>query len=184
MGRRLLQRLCEAAAEVVRLRDQPNIALVSGFMCAPTDEEAQRKADGWTFFSFALRFYNAHGPVAPGTVDLWKEYQAYRATPEGQKVMTGGLIGSPATLRKRLAAFEDSHIDQVILLNQAGKNSHEDICLSLELFAREVMPEFQAHEPQHQEWKRKVLAGEIELADAEANPEAEKLETARARGRA
>jgi alkanesulfonate monooxygenase SsuD/methylene tetrahydromethanopterin reductase-like flavin-dependent oxidoreductase (luciferase family) len=172
-----LQKLCDYATN-------PNIALVSGFMCAPTDEEAQRKADGWTFFSFALRFYNAHGPVAPGTVDLWKEYQAYRATPEGQKAMTGGLIGSPATLRKRLAAFEDSHIDQVILLNQAGKNTHEDICSSLELFAKDVMPEFQAHEPAHQEWKRRVLAGEIELPDAEANPEAEKLETAKARGRA
>jgi alkanesulfonate monooxygenase SsuD/methylene tetrahydromethanopterin reductase-like flavin-dependent oxidoreductase (luciferase family) len=172
-----LQKLCDYATN-------PNIALVSGFMCAETDEEAQRKADGWTFFAFALRFYNAHGPVAPGTVDLWKEYQAWRATPEGQKPTTGGLIGSPATLRKRVAAFEDSHIDQVILLNQAGKNSHEDICASLELFAKEVMPEFQAHEPQHQEWKRKVLAGEIELPDTEANPEAEKLETAKARGRA
>ena len=40
--------------------------------------------------------------------------------------------------------FRSSHIDQVILLNQAGKNSHEHICNSLELFAREVMPEFRA----------------------------------------
>ena len=72
----------------------------------------------------------------------------------------------------------------MILLNQAGKNSHEDICSSLELFAKEVMPEFHAHEPEHQAWKRRVLAGEIELPDVEADPEAEKLETARARGRA
>lgn len=27
----------------------PNLAMVSGFMCAPTDEEARAKADGWTF---------------------------------------------------------------------------------------------------------------------------------------
>jgi alkanesulfonate monooxygenase SsuD/methylene tetrahydromethanopterin reductase-like flavin-dependent oxidoreductase (luciferase family) len=172
-----LQKLCDYATN-------PNIALVSGFMCAPTDEEAIKKSEGWTFFAFALRFYNAHGPVAPGTVNLWDEYQKFRATPEGQKMMTGGLIGSPATLRKRLAAFEESHIDQVILLNQAGKNTHEDICSSLELFAKEVMPEFHAHEPAHQEWKRRVLAGEIELPDVEADPEKEKLETAQARGRA
>jgi alkanesulfonate monooxygenase SsuD/methylene tetrahydromethanopterin reductase-like flavin-dependent oxidoreductase (luciferase family) len=172
-----LEKLCD-------YQTNPNIALVSGFMCAPTDEEAQRKADGWTFFQFALRYYNTHPPVVPGTVNLWEEYMAWRKTPEGQKVVTGGLIGSPETLKKRVAAFEQSHIDQVILLNQAGKNSHEDICASLELFAKEVMPEFQRHDGEHQKWKRQVLAGEIELPDVEPDPEKEKLETAIARGRA
>src|SRR5207247_1932726 len=46
-----------------------------------------------------------------------------------------------------------------------GNNSHEDICASLELFAREVMPEFHAREPEHEQWKRAVLAGEIELPE-------------------
>ena len=32
----------------------PNIAVVSQFMCAPTDEEARARADGSTFFQFAL----------------------------------------------------------------------------------------------------------------------------------
>jgi len=66
--------------------------------------------------------------------------------------------------------FEESNIDQVILLNQAGKNTHEDICSSLELFGREVMPEFHAREPEHQEWKRAVLAGEIELQEIDTQP--------------
>ena len=79
-----------------------------------------------------------------------------------------GLIGSPASLRERLRKFESSHVDQVILINQAGKNSHEDICESLELFAREVMPEFQERDPEHQDWKKRVLAGDIELE--EINP--------------
>ena len=35
----------------------------------------------------------------------------------------------------------------MILLNQAGKTTHEHICESLELFAREVMPEFSEREP-------------------------------------
>ena len=52
----------------------PNIALVSGFMCCRDDEEALRKADGWTFFQFALRFYSKHGPVPPGSVNLWEQY--------------------------------------------------------------------------------------------------------------
>jgi len=54
-------------------------------------------------------------------------------------------------------------VDQVILLNQTGRTSHEDICASLELFAREVMPEFHAREPQHQRWKADVLAGRVML---------------------
>ncbi|MDE0192155.1 MAG: hypothetical protein OXQ90_12430, partial [Gammaproteobacteria bacterium] len=60
--------------------------------------------------------------------------------------------------------------DQVILLNQAGKNTHEDICTSLELFAREVMPEFQARHGEQEAWKAAVLAGEIELEDIDTDP--------------
>ena len=58
----------------------------------------------------------------------------------------------------------------MILLNQAGSNTHEHICESLELFAREVMPEFHADEPAHQAWKRQVLDGEIELEEIDTQP--------------
>lgn len=142
----------------------PNIALVSGFMCAPTDEEAIKKSEGWTFFQFALRFYASRkAPVTPGEVNLWDEYQAWKETPTGKKASGSGLVGSPDTIRKKLRRFEESNIDQVILLNQAGKNSHEDICESLEIFAREVMPEFHDRESAHQAWKQAVLSGELDL---------------------
>src|ERR671911_1537365 len=58
----------------------PNIAVVSGFMCCETDEEAHVKAEGWTFFAFALRFYATHAPGTPGEINLWEEYQKFRAT--------------------------------------------------------------------------------------------------------
>jgi alkanesulfonate monooxygenase SsuD/methylene tetrahydromethanopterin reductase-like flavin-dependent oxidoreductase (luciferase family) len=141
----------------------PNIAVVSGFMCCPTDEEAHIKADGWTFFAFALRTYATAPPGAPGSVNMWEEYQAFRRTPEAQNMHTGGLIGSPATIVAKLRKFEASHVDQVILLNQAGRNTHEDICSSLELFAAEVMPEFAERHGEHEAWKHQVLAGEITL---------------------
>jgi alkanesulfonate monooxygenase SsuD/methylene tetrahydromethanopterin reductase-like flavin-dependent oxidoreductase (luciferase family) len=148
----------------------PNISLVSGFMCADTDEEALERADGWTFFQFALRFYATHGVIEPGSVNLWNEYQEWKETPKGQKQRRSGLVGSPETLRRKLRKFEESNIDQVILLAQAGNNKHEDICESLELFAREVMPEFHAREPEHQEWKQAVLAGDIELEQIDTTP--------------
>jgi alkanesulfonate monooxygenase SsuD/methylene tetrahydromethanopterin reductase-like flavin-dependent oxidoreductase (luciferase family) len=153
----------------------PNIALTSYFMCAETDEEARRRADGIPFFQFALRFYglspNRKRPE-PGTVNLWDEYEKWkRENPDGlARALSGGLIGSPETLRRRLRRFETSHIDQIILLNQAGKNTHEHICEGLELFAREVMPEFHAHEPAQQDWKRQVLAREIELEEIDTAP--------------
>jgi hypothetical protein len=73
-------------------------------------------------------------------------------------------------LRRKLQRFEGSHIDQVILLNQAGKNTHEHICESLELFAREVMPEFHARIPEQEAWKAKVLNREIELEEIDTAP--------------
>lgn len=150
----------------------PNIALVSMFMCAETDEEAQRKADGATFFQFCLRYYgqsqDRERPAA-GSVNMWDLYNDWkRANPENAAAaLRGGLIGSPETLRRKLRKFEESHIDQVILLNQAGMNTHEDICSSLELFASEVMPEFHANIPAHEAWKTGVLSGEIQLEEIE-----------------
>ena len=148
----------------------PNIAVVSGFMCAETDEEAYRKSDGWTFFQFALRFYATHGVIEPGSVSLWDEYLKWLETPKGKEQRKTGLIGSPDTLREKLLKFEASNVDQVILLNQAGNNTHEDICDSLKLFAQEVMPEFQGRDAEHQEWKKAVLASEIELPEIDTEP--------------
>ncbi len=153
----------------------PNIAIVTYFMCAETDEEARRRADGVTFFQFCLRYYGqaaGRERAKPGTISLWDEYNKWKAeNREGvERALRGGLIGSPETIRRKLRKFEGSNIDQVILLNQAGNNTHEHICESLELFAREVMPEFHAREPEHQEWKRKVLAREIDLEEIDTQP--------------
>jgi alkanesulfonate monooxygenase SsuD/methylene tetrahydromethanopterin reductase-like flavin-dependent oxidoreductase (luciferase family) len=151
----------------------PNIAVVCGFMCCPTDEEAHAKADGWTFFAFALRYYGTHVPGAEGTAEnLWEEYQSFRRTPQFEKMHAGGLIGSPETIRAKLRKFEGSHVDQVILLNQAGRNTHEDICASLELFGRDVMPEFVERDADHLAWKRGVLAGDVELEEIDTSPTA------------
>jgi alkanesulfonate monooxygenase SsuD/methylene tetrahydromethanopterin reductase-like flavin-dependent oxidoreductase (luciferase family) len=148
----------------------PNIAVVSQFMCAPTDEEARARADGSSFFQFALAYYGSHPPGVPGEVNMWDEYVAYRETPKGQASRHSGLIGSPETIREKLRKFQETNVDQVILLNQAGKNTHEDICSSLEMFAAEVMPEFHANEDEHQEWKRGVLDGDIVLEELDTAP--------------
>lgn len=143
----------------------PNIAIVNGFMCAPTDKEAEDLAAGWTFFNFALGYYGRKGVDAPGKSDLWGEYQAWRHTEKAQTALRNGLIGSPDTIRKKLRMFADAHVDQIILLNQAGKTSHAAICDSLDLFAKEVMPEFHALEPAQLAWKADVLSGRTILEE-------------------
>ena len=119
-----------------------------------------------------MRYYSTHPPGEPGSLNLWEEYQAFRRTPQFEKMHAGGLIGSPETIRAKLRKFEASHVDQVILLNQAGRNTHDDICSSLELFAGEVMPEFNERDAEHQDWKHKVLAGEITLDEVDTSADA------------
>ena len=53
-----LDKLCE-------YETNPNIAVVSQFMCAPTDEEARARAEGSSFFQFALGYYATHAPGVP-----------------------------------------------------------------------------------------------------------------------
>ena len=147
----------------------PNIAMVSGFMCAETDAQALENASGWTFFVFCLSHYGRNGIPTPGEGNMWEAYQQWRHTDKAQETLRSGLIGSPATIRQRLREFENTGVDQVILLAQAGRTPHADICASLELFAREVMPEFHAREPEHTRWKDDVLAGRIDLDELNAD---------------
>ena len=147
----------------------PNIAMVCGIMCAETDELAFERAHGWTFFIFALQYYSKHGYSDPGKLNMWEKYCEWRETPKAQEALFTGLIGSPETIRQKLLEFEGTGVDQVILLNQAGRTTHENIVSSLELFGREVMPEFQAREPEHQAWKSRVLSGEIELEELDTS---------------
>ena len=110
-------------------------------MCAETDEEARKRAEGATFFQFALRFFGSSSGRKrpdPYTVNIWDEYNKWKANNKeaAARALSGGLIGSPETIRRKLRRFQTSNIDQVILLNQAGRNTHEHICESLELFAK------------------------------------------------
>ena len=161
--------LTSRSGRAVAITGDPNIAMVSGFMCAETDAEAMEKASGWTFFVFCLSHYGKHGIPAPGQGDMWEAYQEWRGTDKAQETLRSGLIGSPETIRRRLREFESTGVDQVILLAQAGRTAHADICRSLELFAREVMPEFHAREEAHARWKADVLAGRVRLESDDAD---------------
>jgi hypothetical protein len=51
-------------------------------------------------------------------------------------------VGTPDQIREFLRRYEEMGVDQIIFVSQAGKNRHEDIMASLELFGKQVLPEF------------------------------------------
>jgi hypothetical protein len=67
-------------------------------------------------------------------------------------------------MRAHLTALQESGIDQVIFMQQAGRNKHEHICESLELFASDVMAEFTAEVEAREKRKQAELAPHIEAA--------------------
>ena len=63
-----------------------------------------------------------------------------------------------------MRSFEAAGVDQIILLQQAGRTRHEHICSSLELLAREVLPEFKAQATERDRRKAEELAPYIARA--------------------
>jgi hypothetical protein len=61
-------------------------------------------------------------------------------------------------------------VDQVVLVSQAGNNRHEHIMESLELFGREVLPEFQDRDAAAQASKQRRLAPVVDAAMARKPP--------------
>ncbi|MBX3509422.1 LLM class flavin-dependent oxidoreductase [Parvibaculum sp.] len=148
-----------------------NIAMVSNFSLHHDREEAIRRGhEGFEFFGYALNALVAHDTV-PGRTDIWGDYIKARgnrtqevidAAKRAEAIATG--IGTPDDMRAHLRAFRNAGVDQVIFMQQAGRNKHEHICESLELFAREVMPEFKAEAAAREAKKQAELAPYIEAA--------------------
>ena len=75
-------------------------------------------------------------------------------------------VGTPAQIREFLRRYEEAGVDQVIFVMQAGRNRHEDIMASLELFAAEVLPEFKARDEAASRAKTERLAPVVDAAMA------------------
>ncbi len=147
-----------------------NIAMVSSFSIHHDRAEAIRRGhEGFEFFGYALNALVARDTI-PGRTNLWGEYLKLRGnrTEElaaaANRAPSGSGIGTPGDMRLHLRAFQEAGVDQVIFMQQAGKNRHDHICASLELFASEVMPEFKAQVEESEAAKAKRLAPFIEAA--------------------
>ena len=162
-----------------------NLACVTSFFCHRDESEAIRRgAEGVNFIGYSLGHYYVFGEHPPGHGDLWADYVRRRAGEGydpaavalaaksserlGAKAVEGGTsglrgaMGTPDQVRAYLRRYEDCGVDQVILSCAAGRNRHDHIMESLELFGREVMPEFAARDERRQREKAERLAPVLE----------------------
>ena len=139
-----------------------NLAMVAGFSIHHDADEARRRGvDGFQFFRYAVNALVAN-ETRPGRSRLWEEYEELRG-PDLPTIVAPG-IGTPGDYAKLVAEFDDAGVDQVIFLQQGGRNRHEHICESLEIFGEEVLPQFSPSAEEKVAEKNEKLAPYIEAA--------------------
>ncbi len=155
-------------------RVNANIAMLAAFSLHKDRAEAVRRGqEGFEFFAYAVKSLVTQDNV-PGRSRLWDAFHNQRGG-EPEKVLdavnTGADenerapgIGTPDDLIHHVIPFEESGVDQIIFLQQAGKTSHRDICESLQLFADAVLPEFVAGRQQRERAKAAELRPYIDAA--------------------
>ncbi|MCP4006288.1 MAG: LLM class flavin-dependent oxidoreductase [bacterium] len=141
-----------------------NIAVVAGFSLHNDPEEGRRRGmDGFGFFRYAINAMAANA-FKPGRSTLYEEYEALRDQEGDQPMIPSPGIGTPGDFSKFIREFEDAGVDQIIFLQQGGRNRHEDICESLELFGSDVLPEFIGGKEEKEAKKAEELAPYFEKA--------------------
>ncbi|MGV9408462.1 LLM class flavin-dependent oxidoreductase [Nocardia sp. NPDC003693] len=151
----------------------PNILAIGGdlsMMVAPTDKQAiDRLGVGGGFFSFGIMHYYMTGQHTPGRTGVWEKYLD---AVEGDETLAygpgRGAIGSPETVREFLRGYEESGVDEIILL--LNPRSHEATMESIELMGKQVLPEFIERDEKAVAAKAKRLEPIIEKVEKRRRP--------------
>lgn len=139
-----------------------NLAVVAGFSLHEDPAEGRRRGvDGFAFFRYAINALVAND-IKPGHTSLWEEYEALRD--RDLPTLTAPGIGTPAQFAEHIREFEAAGIDQIIFLQQGGKNRHDWICEGLQLFGDQVLPQFKPHQAAREARKQAELAPYIAAA--------------------
>jgi alkanesulfonate monooxygenase SsuD/methylene tetrahydromethanopterin reductase-like flavin-dependent oxidoreductase (luciferase family) len=129
----------------------------TSFACvAPTDEEAMengRPAAEFFQQSISILFVPwAKKKDAPSTyqyyVTMAQMYEEMEksgvARRDFDEAFEAGVfcIGTPDRVRKTVQAYQDAGVDQLIIMVQAGRISHESCMQTIRLFGEEIIPAF------------------------------------------
>jgi alkanesulfonate monooxygenase SsuD/methylene tetrahydromethanopterin reductase-like flavin-dependent oxidoreductase (luciferase family)/putative sterol carrier protein len=168
----------------------PNVAVVLPLMCHQDEATAiERGIDGAHFFGYSLAHFYVFGKHRPGRTNLWEEFERNRGdlgfareiitadqAPLGVSLLQEGLgslrgaVGTPEQIAGLCERYERVGVDQVIFVSQAGRNVHEHICESLELFARDVLPRFEERADRAENEKAERLADACHRGLARRDP--------------
>jgi alkanesulfonate monooxygenase SsuD/methylene tetrahydromethanopterin reductase-like flavin-dependent oxidoreductase (luciferase family) len=168
----------------------PNLAVVVPLMCHHDEETAiERGLDGGHFFGYSLGHYYIFGTHQPGVTNVWGEFQKNRSVfgfDRSVAAQTGqvlgaqlfqqglgslrGAIGTPDQIRELVRGYAACGVDQIIFVSQSGRNKHEHICESLELFGKKVLPEFAETADEIEKAKLERLGPAMEAALARREP--------------
>jgi alkanesulfonate monooxygenase SsuD/methylene tetrahydromethanopterin reductase-like flavin-dependent oxidoreductase (luciferase family) len=154
------------------------------------EEALRRSANGPAFFSHSLGYYYnpfTGSKHQPGEANIYRNFlksnerdntmslrtgfvgedtiREGEPTDEIQRALyraarSGTAVGTADRVRKTLKMYEDQHLDVMILVAQCGDRKHEHIMEAIEIFGKEVLPEFtERHETEHRRWRNEQLAG-------------------------
>jgi alkanesulfonate monooxygenase SsuD/methylene tetrahydromethanopterin reductase-like flavin-dependent oxidoreductase (luciferase family) len=126
-----------------------NIA-AAGFMFTATSNEKAREVGGACQLWYAA---NAAALFAPWVMQEVPGYEYYHqlakdaATFDQERIQQRldegmSLLGTPDKVAAGVQKYADLGCDQVICIVQVGRITHDDICDSLRLFGKEVIPQF------------------------------------------
>lgn len=167
-----------------------SVAVALPMMCHQDESTAiERGIDGAHFFGYSLAHYYGMGRHAPGVTNVWDEFQQRRDqtgfardmvraqdAPLGVRLLQQGIgsvrgaVGTPRQLVELIERYEAAGVDQLIFALQVGRNRHEHICESIELFGREVLPRFAERCAREDADRAARLAPAIERALARRQP--------------
>jgi alkanesulfonate monooxygenase SsuD/methylene tetrahydromethanopterin reductase-like flavin-dependent oxidoreductase (luciferase family) len=153
MGRRLSEWRAALEANAARhAAVNRNAAVFMMCFCAPTDEEAREICEE-SFVSYldhtidTFIRWGDKKELPPG-------YEWYARAAQSAKKQSGRekfdylldkgmiLVGSPERLTKTIQGFQDAGATQMLMAMQLGTIPHEAVLSSIDLFGREVIPNF------------------------------------------
>ena len=149
-----------------------NLAMVSAFsMHEDRGEAIRRGQDHFEFFRYAQQKLVAEDFI-PGHTNMWEEFREKRGSATDNLIKAalsrsrydGSGIGTPEDMGSHLDNLTDAGVDQVIFMQQAGRNSHSNICDSIKLFADQVMPKFSEKTKERERKKELTLRPFIKAA--------------------
>lgn len=163
--------------------------LTTFMMGETDQEALERSANGPAFFSHSLGYYYnpiTGGKHQPGEKNIYdsflesnkkqntlsaktgfvKEEDIRKDEPdeEVQRALyraarTGTAVGTVDRVREMLLTYEENNLDVMIFVAQCGDRKHEHIMESIELFGKEILPEFkERHETKHTAWREEQLS--------------------------